>query len=102
MTGTAIKRIILKRIKESLISLPDLATQTRIVQKIEHQLTRARDLETAVQTARAECARLRQSILREAFAGRLVPQDPADEPAETLLARLRAGVGKAPRTRQKK
>ena len=33
--------------------------------------------------------RLRQSILKEAFAGRLVPQDPADEPASDLLARIR-------------
>lgn len=85
-----------------LFVLPDLPTQTQIVQKIEHELTRARALSTAAQQARAECGRLRQSILREAFAGRLLPQDPADEPAEVLLARLRAGTGKAPKTRQKK
>lgn len=40
---------------------------------------------------------LRQSILHSAFTGRLTPQDPADEPAATLLARLRA----APRSRTK-
>ncbi len=34
---------------------------------------------------------LRQSILKAAFEGRLVPQDPADEPASALLARLREG-----------
>lgn len=34
--------------------------------------------------------RLRQSILKDAFAGRLVPQDPDDEPANILLARIRA------------
>jgi len=33
---------------------------------------------------------LRQAILQKAFTGRLVPQNPADEPASTLLARLRA------------
>jgi type I restriction enzyme S subunit len=33
---------------------------------------------------------LRQAILQKAFTGRLVPQSPADEPAPTLLARLRA------------
>ena len=36
----------------------------------------------------ADAARLRQSILKAAFEGRLVPQDPADEPASALLARL--------------
>lgn len=42
---------------------------------------------------------LRQSILHAAFTGRLVPQDPADEPAAALLARLRAAPPPARRTR---
>jgi type I restriction enzyme S subunit len=36
------------------------------------------------------CSRLRQSILKWAFEGRLVDQHPNDEPAEALLARIRA------------
>ena len=44
-----------------------------------------RELDAALQRSEA----LRQSILKRAFSGRLVPQDPADEPASTLLARLR-------------
>jgi type I restriction enzyme S subunit len=44
---------------------------------------------------------LRQSILKAAFEGRLVPQDPADEPASTLLARLRDGhLGNGKRRRR--
>ena len=38
---------------------------------------------------------LRQAILQKAFTGRLVPQDPTDEPAATLLARLRTERHKA-------
>lgn len=43
---------------------------------------------------------LRQSILKCAFSGRLVPQDPSDEPADKLLARLRAKSGDAPARRK--
>jgi len=38
----------------------------------------------------ARADRLRQAILKRAFEGRLVPQDPNDEPAEVLLARIQA------------
>lgn len=37
--------------------------------------------------------RLRQSILKQAFSGQLVPQDPTDEPASVLRERIRNGVG---------
>ena len=40
--------------------------------------------------AELRCVRLRQSVLAWAFEGKLVDQDPADEPAEKLLARIRA------------
>lgn len=45
-----------------------------------------REIDTALQRSAA----LRQAILKKAFTGRLVPQDPADEPAHALLARLRS------------
>ncbi|NGM22576.1 restriction endonuclease subunit S [Roseomonas stagni] len=45
---------------------------------------------------------LRQSILHAAFTGRLVPQDPADEPAAALLARLRATPAAARRPRARR
>jgi type I restriction enzyme S subunit len=45
---------------------------------------------------------LRQSILHAAFTGRLVAQDPADEPAAALLARLRAAPTATRRPRQRR
>ena len=45
---------------------------------------------TWCQTELTRSAALRQSILKDAFAGKLVPQDPSDEPAAELLARIRA------------
>ncbi len=48
-------------------------------------------------------SRLRQSILKRAFEGRLVPQDPADEPADELLERIRAEREQsAPRKKRRK
>jgi type I restriction enzyme, S subunit len=44
--------------------------------------------------------RLDERLLAKAFRGELVPQDPADEPAETLLARIRAARAEAPRSRR--
>jgi type I restriction enzyme S subunit len=47
----------------------------------------------------ADAARLRRYILKAAFEGRLVPQDPADEPASVLLARLQATGSTVPARR---
>jgi type I restriction enzyme S subunit len=48
-------------------------------------------LEASLAANLARAGRLRQAILRRAFAGQLVAQDPADESAAVLLARIRAG-----------
>ncbi|MYU29213.1 restriction endonuclease subunit S [Streptomyces reticuli] len=70
--------------------LPDLAAQRDVCDqwsKIEQQ---SRHLARTVAVSERRSAMLRRSLLSEAFAGRLVPQDPADEPAAALLARIRA------------
>ena len=47
-------------------------------------------LELTITTSLQQAEALRQSILKKAFSGQLVPQDPRDEPASALLARIRA------------
>ena len=72
------------------IPLPPLAEQRRIVAEVERRLSVAQQAAAAVEASLARAERLRQSILKQAFSGRLVPQDPDDEPASVLLERIRA------------
>ncbi len=71
------------------VVLPPLTEQVQIVAEVEQRLSIVTQLEAIVEANLKRADRLRQSILKEAFAGRLVPQDPNDEPASVLLERIR-------------
>jgi type I restriction enzyme S subunit len=73
------------------VPLPPLAEQHRIVTEVDRRLSLINALDAALAAGLKRADRLRQAILKRAFAGRLVPQDPADEPASALLERLRTG-----------
>jgi type I restriction enzyme S subunit len=79
--------------KVSMLPIPlsPLAEQRRIVEEVERRLSVVEALEAAVATNLRRAERLRQAVLKRAFEGRLVPQDPGDEPASALLARVKAG-----------
>lgn len=72
------------------IPVPTLAEQERIVAEIESRFERADALETAVDRALNDAEKLKQAVLKKAFSGELVPQNPDDEPASVLLDRIRA------------
>jgi Restriction endonuclease S subunits len=72
------------------IPLPNLSEQQAIVSAIESRLSVCDKLEQTIDQTIALSASLRQSILKKAFEGRLVPQDPNDEPSEKLLERIKA------------
>lgn len=71
------------------VALPPLAEQRRIVAEVERRLSVIAALEAAVAANLKRAERLRQAILKRAFAGKLVPQDPSDESASVLLERIR-------------
>ena len=78
-------------LKVLAVPIPSSLEETKvIVEVVTSQLAaingQLRDLERALKQSTAQ----RQNILRAAFAGQLVPQDPNDEPASALLARIRA------------
>lgn len=88
--STAQPHLYLKDLRVAAVAFPPLAEQTRIVAEAERRLSVIDNLEHTVEQNLARCGRLRQSILKRAFEGNLVPQDPSDEPASELLARIRA------------
>ena len=93
-TGDIIVHISGDKLGTILLPVPPLAEQDRIVARIQeaelvienyaHKATALRELQDTFPEA------LKKSILQEAVQGKLVPQDPTDEPAEALLERIRA------------
>ena len=92
-TGDIIVHISTDKLASIPIPLPPLAEQHRIVTKIEELLSKVEEYgkaQDALNKLNAELPeRLKKSILQEAIEGRLVPQDPNDEPASVLLAKIR-------------
>jgi len=88
--GTNINNLKPQHLADYKFPFPPLEEQRRIVEILDTRLEAARSLETEIESALVRADSLRQSILKKAFAGKLVPQDPTDEPAQALLARIRA------------
>jgi type I restriction enzyme S subunit len=78
------------QLKMTPVAIPPIEEQDAIVDAIEDQLSTVEHLESDLDTKLTNAQALRQSILRHAFSGKLVPQDPNDEPASNLLKRIAA------------
>ena len=92
--GVGNKNWVLTAISNTLLAIPPLVEQKRIVSKIEEIMPIADKYEKsqeALDRLNTEIYdKLKKSVLQEAIQGKLVPQDPNDEPASKLLERIKA------------
>jgi type I restriction enzyme, S subunit len=72
------------------VPLAPMLEQTRIYDELERVDTTALAAMSTIDADVRRCSRLRQAVLKWAFEGKLVDQDPTDEPAEKLLTQIRA------------
>ena len=87
--GSSIPQLTVPNFKKYSIILPTLEEQKKIVEEIEKRFAVANEVEKAVEDNIEKAKQLKQSILKKAFEGRLVPQDPNDEPATKLLEKIK-------------
>jgi type I restriction enzyme S subunit len=87
----------LDNLRELAVPLAPIAEQAAIVEAVEDQLSVIHHLEADILMKLKSARALRQSLFRDAFTGRLVPQNSNDEPAGELLKRI--GTGREERAR---
>ncbi|MBQ8671424.1 MAG: restriction endonuclease subunit S [Alphaproteobacteria bacterium] len=89
MKATAQPSLSMGTIRDIYFPLCSLPEQQRIVEEIEKRFAVADVLEKAVNEGLEKADKLKQSILKKAFEGKLAPQNPNDEPASVLLDRIK-------------
>ena len=95
-TSAGIYKISQPDIASAPVPLPSLAEQDAALALWDEHLERIAAMEHSMLAARRMATAQRQNILRAAFSGQLVPQDPNDEPASALLERIRTQRSAAP------
>jgi len=88
--GVGINHLSAGKFSRLSVPLPPANEQIALVEIIKESFSKCDDQLALNERALKQSAAQRQNILRAAFAGQLVPQDPNDEPASALLARIRA------------
>jgi type I restriction enzyme S subunit len=101
-TTAGIYKISQRDIGSFAVPLPPVAEQAQIIAETQRRLSIIQEVDAEVEANLKRAVRLRQSILKRAFEGKLVPQDPTDEPASELLARIKAERERSGPTKRRK
>jgi type I restriction enzyme S subunit len=88
--GVGRPRVGLSLFRTTAVPLPPRAEQARITALVEQLFSTSAVIQRSAAIDSQRCARLRQAVLKWAFEGKLVDQESNDEPADKLLARIRA------------
>jgi type I restriction enzyme S subunit len=100
---TNLASLNLTKLGQLPVPIPPAAEQRRIVAELDRRISILDELQAATSANIKRAERLRQAILKRAFEGKLVPQDPTDEPSSVLLERIRAernGIDRPSRQRK--
>ncbi|MEX2660058.1 MAG: restriction endonuclease subunit S [Acidimicrobiales bacterium] len=103
-TGTkeSMRNVSQAKLRSIEIAVPPPEEQVRIVSEVDRQVSFIAACERAVDAGLAQSAALHRSVLKSAFEGHLVPQDPTDEPASVMLERIRDQRDAAPKANSRR
>lgn len=90
------------RVRSIIIPVCSSEEMSEIVHRLASTFDGIAVTENSIDCELERCEAIRQSILKQAFSGQLVPQDPSDEPASELLARINASAEPAKKPKRKK
>ena len=97
---SGVNNINSSEIKSLIVPLCSLSEQEVLVERLSANLSEIDAIESDIDNQLLKASALRQSILKTAFAGQLVGQDPGDEPASILLDRIKAEKKQASESRE--
>ncbi|MDD2721360.1 MAG: restriction endonuclease subunit S [Gallionella sp.] len=92
----------LTRMVNIVLAICSIEEQEEVIKVIDDKISVIDKLELTITTSLQQAEAMRQSILKRAFSGQLVPQDPHDEPASVLLARIRTEREQAVKPKQRR